>query len=77
MAEAVDKALFIPADEHALTPNGLAVDAEGNFYVTSAFTGTIASYGPDGTFVDTVVRARSGRRPGRRPGRAGRRSGWR
>ena len=50
MAEAVDKALFIPADEHALTPNGLAVDAEGNFYVTSAFTGTIASYGPDGTF---------------------------
>ena len=78
MAEAVDKALFIPADEHALTPNGLAVDAEGNFYVTSAFTGTIASYGPDGTFVDTVVAPAPGDDLGHDgPGRPGRRSAWR
>jgi hypothetical protein len=55
MADAVDKTLFIPADERALTPNAVAVDAEGNFYVASAFTGTIARYGPDGGFVDTVV----------------------
>ena len=55
MADAVDRTLFIPADEHALTPNALAVDAEGMFYVASAFTGTIARYGPDGTYVDTIV----------------------
>jgi hypothetical protein len=55
MADAVDKAVFIPADEHALTPNALAVDAAGNFYVASAFTGTIARYGPDGTFLESVV----------------------
>ncbi len=57
MADSVDKSLFIPADEQALTPNALAVDPEGSFYVTSAFTGTIARYGPDGTFLDTVVAA--------------------
>lgn len=55
MADAVDRSLFIPADEHALTPNALAVGPDGNFYVASAFTGTIARYGPDGAFVDTVV----------------------
>ena len=72
----LDKSLFIPADEHALTPNA-PVDAEGNFYVASAFTGTIARYGPDGAFVDTVI-ARCGRRPGCvGPEWRGRRSGWR
>ena len=55
LADAVDRSLFIPADEHALTPNALAVDADGHFYVASAFTGTIARYGPDGSFLDMVV----------------------
>jgi sugar lactone lactonase YvrE len=55
LADAVDKQLFIPADEHTLTPNALAVDGDGNFYVSSAFTGTIARYGPDGAFLDTIV----------------------
>ena len=55
MADSVDKELFIPADDHALTPNALAVDADGMFYLSSAFTGTIARYAADGTYVDTVV----------------------
>jgi hypothetical protein len=55
MADAVNRSVFIPADEHSFTPNALAVDADGNFYVSSAFTGTISRYRPDGTFLDTVV----------------------
>ncbi len=55
MADSVDKELFIPADDHALTPNALAVDADGTFYLSSAFTGTIARYAADGTYVDTLV----------------------
>jgi hypothetical protein len=60
LADRVQRSLFIPADEHALTPNAVAVDAEGAFYVSSAFTGTIARYGPDGAFIDTVVAPRPG-----------------
>ena len=55
LADSVDRTVFIPADEHTLTPNAVAVDAGGNFYVASAFTGTIARYRPDGTFLDIVV----------------------
>jgi sugar lactone lactonase YvrE len=57
LADSVNRSLFIPADDHALTPNALAVDPEGNFYVASAFTGTIARYRPDGTFLDMFVAA--------------------
>ncbi|HEY3142531.1 MAG TPA: hypothetical protein VGJ86_15440 [Acidimicrobiales bacterium] len=56
LADAVDKARFIPADDHAPTPNALIRAGEdGGFYVSSAFTGTIAHYDRDGAYVETLL----------------------
>lgn len=71
MADSVDRTLFIPSDAHALTPNALAVDAEGTFYVASAFTGSIARYASDGTYVDTIVEPAPGDEIGAEPRRGG------
>jgi hypothetical protein len=55
LADAVDRTVFIPADEHAATPNALAPSPDGGLYVASAFTGTIVHYDRDGRYVDTVL----------------------
>jgi hypothetical protein len=55
LADSATREVFIPADEHALTPNALVPAGDGGFYVTSAFTGTIVHYDADGTYVETVL----------------------
>jgi hypothetical protein len=55
LADRVDKTLFIPAEEHAPTPNALLLDEDGTFYVASAFTGTIARYDERGSYLETIV----------------------
>jgi sugar lactone lactonase YvrE len=67
LADHVDKTLFIPADEHAPTPNSLAVADDGTFYVASAFSGTIARYDQDGAYLDTLVEPPEGESFGPRP----------
>ena len=71
LADTVDRSRFIPADEPTLTPNARAVDADGTFYVSSAFTGTIARYGPDGAFLDTIVAPAADDELGTEPRRGG------
>jgi hypothetical protein len=56
LADTVTREVFIAADEHALTPNALVPAPDGDgFYVTSAFTGTIAHYDADGAYVATLL----------------------
>jgi hypothetical protein len=69
LADAVQRELFIPADEHALTPNAVvpAGDDGDGFYVTSAFTGTIVHYDADGAYVDTLLTPPAGETLGASP----------
>jgi hypothetical protein len=56
LADGIDKTLFIPADDHALTPNAVVPAGDtGGFYVASAFTGTIVHYNDAGEYVETLL----------------------
>lgn len=52
----VTKEVFIPADQHVMTPSAIWPSGEGTFYVSSVFTGVIAEYGEDGAFVREIMR---------------------
>ena len=68
LADEVNRSLFIPADEHALTPNAVVpAGDDGGFYVSSAFTGTIVHYDADGAYVDTVLAPPAGETLGADP----------
>lgn len=51
----VVKELFIPADEHLVTPAGVVRRPQGGFYVASVLNGVIAEYDADGRFVRRVL----------------------
>jgi hypothetical protein len=55
LADAVHGSVFIPADEHVVTPNAVVGAPGGGFYVSSAFTGVLAEYDDSGRFVRTLV----------------------
>jgi hypothetical protein len=55
LADAVHRSVFIPADEHVVTPNAVVGAPGGGFYVSSAFTGVLAEYDDSGRFVRTLV----------------------
>jgi hypothetical protein len=67
LVDRIEKTLFIPADEHAPTPNAVLLREDGSFYVSSAFTGTIAHYDEAGGFVDTIVAPPAGETFGATP----------
>lgn len=73
LADRANREVFIPADEHALTPNAIVPagsgegEGEGGFYVTSAFTGTIVRYDADGTYAETVLAPPAGEQLGATP----------
>lgn len=41
----------VPVDLHALTPSAVAISPHGTLYVSSVFSGTIAEYAMDGTWL--------------------------
>ena len=55
LADSVDKEVFIPADDHAATPNGIVPSPAGGFYVSSVLNGVIAEYDEAGMFVRRVL----------------------
>ena len=56
MADDVAKELFIPAGDHGLgTPVAVAITDDGNFFVSSVFTGVINEYDAEGAFVRTIL----------------------
>ncbi len=67
LAEGAGKELFVPADEHAATPNAVTGAPDGGFYVSSAFTGTLAEYDAGGRFVRTLVQPPAGEQLGDAP----------
>jgi hypothetical protein len=68
LADEVHRSLFIPADQHALTPNAVVpAGDDGGFYVSSAFTGTIVRYDADGTYAETILAPPSGEAFGATP----------
>jgi hypothetical protein len=62
MADAIDKDLWIEisADTRLATPAGLAPTPDGGLYVSSVFNGVINEYGPDGSFVRTILEPPAG-----------------
>jgi hypothetical protein len=67
LADAVDKELFIPADDHVATPNAVVGGPDGGFYVSSAFTGVLAQYDRSGAFVRALVAPAPGEEIGAEP----------
>jgi hypothetical protein len=67
LADTVNRSVFIPADEHALTPNAVVPDGEDGFLVTSAFTGTIVRYSSSGEYLETVLAPPAGEELGAEP----------
>ena len=49
------KTALIAGDPRALTPSGVVESERGTLYVSSVFSGTIAEYAADGTFVRDVL----------------------
>lgn len=60
LADSVQKALFIAADQNVPTPNGVAGSPAGGFYVSSIFNGVIAEYDADGSFVRRILQPPAG-----------------
>ncbi|HEY8514869.1 MAG TPA: hypothetical protein VIS07_05060 [Candidatus Binatia bacterium] len=67
LADAVEKRLFIPADENAATPNGVVGSPSGGFYVSSVINGVIAEYDAAGRFVRRVLEPPPGETLGPEP----------
>jgi hypothetical protein len=55
MADSVLRENFIIDTENLQTPTGIVGAPNGNWYVSSVFTGVIAEYDPDGNFVRRVL----------------------
>ncbi|MFN7950809.1 MAG: PQQ-binding-like beta-propeller repeat protein [bacterium] len=55
LADEVHEETFIRDPGHLLTPAGLARAPNGNWYVSSVFTGVIAEYDRDGQFVRDIL----------------------
>ena len=60
MADEVRQEVFINDPRNLWTPTGIARAPNGNWYVSSVFTGIIAEYDPKGDFVRRIVQPRSG-----------------
>ena len=67
LADAVRRSVFIPADDHVVTPNAVVGAPGGGFYVSSAFTGVLAEYDDSGRFVRTLVAPAAGEELGAEP----------
>ena len=55
MATSITKERFIPNDGNLVTPTGIAIKPDGNFYISSVITGIIAEYDAQGLFVRRVL----------------------
>jgi hypothetical protein len=55
LADQMDKELFIAPDGHVMTASAITASGHDTFYVSSVFTGVIAEYTEDGTFVRRVL----------------------
>lgn len=60
MADRVQRETFINDPAHVATPTGIARARNGNWYVGSVLTGTIAEYTRDGVFVRYVLQPPAG-----------------
>jgi hypothetical protein len=69
LADTVAKQPFIAAGDHLLvSPNAIAASGtRESWYVSSVFTGIINEYGPDGSFLRTVLEPPPGEGPGPEP----------
>ena len=55
MADTVDFETFVSDPANVATPTGLAIAPNGNWYISSVFTGVIAEYDTDGAFVRRLL----------------------
>jgi hypothetical protein len=67
LADSVTKELFLPADEHAATPNAIIKSNRGTFYVSSVINGVIAEYDANGRFIRRVLQPPPGETLGSQP----------
>jgi hypothetical protein len=69
LATKVAKTKFITPTEtnDVPTPAGIAKAENGNFFVSSVFSGTIAEFEPDGTYVRTILKPPAGETLGAKP----------
>jgi hypothetical protein len=54
-ADRVGKSLFIPQSPLLLTPSAIVESGHGTFYVSSVFSGQVAEFGGDGSFLRPIV----------------------
>lgn len=55
LADSLDRAMFIAADQNVAIVNGVTGTPAGTFYVSSVIGGTVAEYDGDGDFVRRVL----------------------
>jgi hypothetical protein len=71
LADAVQKAIFIPTADPIATPNAITTAPRRGFYVSSVINGVIAEYDKDGTYVRTVLKPAAGDSLGAQPFKTG------
>jgi hypothetical protein len=73
MATKIAKTKFVVPDETngVATPAGIAKAKNGNFYVSSVFTGTIAEFDSNGEYVRTILKPAAGDALGAEPFKTG------
>jgi hypothetical protein len=55
LADSVNEEIFILDPDNVFTPTGIVRAPNGNWYVSSVFTGVIAEYNQDGNFVRRIL----------------------